>query len=53
VAVAAAAGPTAVTWAVERAGWLGFSNGMRFWLALPLGAVGAWIVASMLTGRVE
>jgi hypothetical protein len=47
------AAPTLATWAIERAGWLGFSNAARFWLALPPGAIAAGILVSMITGRID
>lgn len=53
MALLAVAAPTAATWAVERAGWVASSNEVRFWVALPLGALGGWIVASMVTGQVD
>lgn len=48
-----AAVPTAATWAVEYAGITSFSNTARFVLAVPLGAVAAWMLTSMAAGRVE
>jgi hypothetical protein len=49
----AAGVPTAAAWAVEFAGLAALANTARCLLALPLGAVAAWIVTSMAGGRVE
>jgi uncharacterized membrane protein len=45
---AAAALPTAITWAIEMAGLAHPSNLVRFVAALPLGCVAAWLVVSTL-----
>jgi uncharacterized membrane protein len=42
----AAALPTAVTWSLEFAGVLPFSNVSRFAAALPLGCAAAWLVVA-------
>jgi uncharacterized membrane protein len=49
----AALAPTAATWILEFAGLAAFSNAVRFSIAAPLGAVAAWIVTSLVAGRVE
>ena len=43
-----AALPTAVTWSLEFAGLMPFSNAIRFAAALPLGFVAVWLVMSVL-----
>lgn len=48
VVLAIAAVPTAVSWVVERAGWAGVANTVRFLAALPLGLAAAWIVLAAL-----
>lgn len=45
----AAAAPTAITWSLEFAGFVHFSRVVRFAAALPLGAVAAWLVMSVLS----
>jgi uncharacterized membrane protein len=42
--------PTAITWTLEFAGVLPFSNLSRFIAALPLGFAAAWLVFSVLPG---
>jgi len=46
-ALIAAAIPTAVTWILERAGAVSFSNAVRFTAALPLGFAAAWLVLAV------
>ena len=46
--LALAALPTAVTFALEFAGMLPFSNTARAVAALPLGACAGWVFVSML-----
>jgi uncharacterized membrane protein len=46
--LAAAAVPTGVTWALEAAGLMGFSNLTRAVAALPLGAAAGWVIVQML-----
>jgi uncharacterized membrane protein len=43
-----AALPTAVTWTLEFAGFLHFSNTARFLGGLPLGFAAAWLVSSVV-----
>lgn len=43
-ALAIAAVPTALTWTLEFAGVLPFSNFTRFLTAVPLGLAAAWLV---------
>jgi uncharacterized membrane protein len=45
-----AALPTAITWTLEFAGIIPFSNLSRFIAALPLGCAAAWLVFSVLPG---
>ena len=49
--LAIAAVPTVVTWSLEFAGVLPFSNLARFVAGLPLGAAAAWLVLSQFTHR--
>ena len=44
----AAALPTAITWTLEFAGVMPFSNVSRFIAALPLGFTAAWLVFAVL-----
>ena len=44
----AAALPTAITWTLEFAGVMPFSNVSRFTAALPLGFTAAWLVFAVL-----
>jgi uncharacterized membrane protein len=44
----ACAVPTAVTWALEAAGVMGFSNAARALAALPLGAAAGWVFVRAL-----
>jgi uncharacterized membrane protein len=46
--LAAAAAPTLVTWTLEFAGLVPFSNWSRFAAALPLGFAAAWLVFTTL-----
>jgi len=46
--IAAAALPTLLTWTLEFAGLVPFSNAARFAAALPLGLVAAWLVLGEL-----
>jgi len=48
IALAAAALPTGVTWALEAAGLAGFSNISRAGAALPLGGAAGWVFVQML-----
>jgi uncharacterized membrane protein len=48
LAVAVAAVPTGLTWALEAAGVAGFSNVSRGLAALPLGAACGWVFVQML-----
>lgn len=48
IALAAAAIPTGVTWALEAAGLSGFSNSSRAVAALPLGGAAGWVFVQML-----
>ena len=48
VLLAAAALPTLITWTLEFAGIVPFSNWSRFVAALPLGFAAAWLVFSTL-----
>ena len=43
--------PTLVTWTLEVAGVMPFSNMVRFIAALPLGAAAAWLVLSQFAHR--
>jgi uncharacterized membrane protein len=47
--LALAAFPTALTWALEFAGLVPFSNAARFVAALPLGFAAAWLVLGALS----
>ena len=47
-ALAIAAAPTIVTWGLEVAGVMSFSNLARAIAAVPLGAVGGWLFVRML-----
>ncbi len=49
--LALAAIPTALTWVLEFAGLVPFSNLSRFLAGLPLGCVAAWLVFSVVTDR--
>jgi uncharacterized membrane protein len=49
--LAGAAMPTALTWSLEFAGVLPFSNMTRFMAALPLGIAAAWLVLSQFAHR--
>jgi hypothetical protein len=42
----AAAAPTAITWALEFAGVMPFSNAARAVAAIPLGFAAAWLVVA-------
>lgn len=44
----AAAAPTAITWTLEFAGLMTFSNSARAWAALPLGLAAGWVFVQML-----
>jgi uncharacterized membrane protein len=46
--VLAAAAPTAITWTLEFAGVMAFSNIARALAALPLGLVAGWVFVQML-----
>lgn len=46
-ALIAAAMPTAITWVLEYAGAVSFSNAVRFTAALPLGFAAAWLVLAV------
>ena len=46
-----AAAPTLVTWTLEFAGIVPFSNISRFVAALPLGFAAAWLVFSVISDR--
>ena len=43
-----AALPTALTWTLESAGWIPFSNTARAIAALPLGFAAAWLVLTVI-----
>lgn len=47
-ALALAALPTALTWSLEAAGLVAFSNASRAAAALPLGVVVGWVVVQMV-----
>ena len=47
----AAALPTAITWSLEFAGLVHFSNIARFVAALPLGMAASWLVIGVLTAE--
>jgi len=49
--LALAALPTAVTWTLEFAGLVPFSNVSRFVAALPLGFAAAWLVLSVFENQ--
>jgi uncharacterized membrane protein len=46
--LAVAALPTALTWSLEFAGGIPFSNTARFAAALPLGFAAAWLVLAVI-----
>ena len=46
--LALAAVPTAVTWTLEMLGVAGFTNLIRAFAALPLGAAGGWVFVQLL-----
>lgn len=46
--LAITAAPTAITWALEAAGLVPFSNSARAFAALPLGAAAGWVFVQML-----
>ena len=48
-----AALPTAITWTLEFAGVMAFSNVSRFIAALPLGFTAAWLVFTIVNTRLR
>jgi uncharacterized membrane protein len=48
LALVVAALPTALTWILEFAGGIPFSNAARFIAALPLGYAAAWLVVAVI-----